>query len=91
VWRGRQAGCESLAVLAGDVGDEREVVVDVKHGESGEFGSGRDDRVWDRGARTARLTGWEIGKADLPEHAHITYFLPNRPCEDAAPAPASRD
>ena len=39
-----------LAVLTGQLGDEVEVLVEVKDGQPREFGGGRDE-VWDGGAR----------------------------------------
>ena len=39
---------EAFDGLASDRGDEVEVLVDVQHGESGEFGGRRDEQVGDR-------------------------------------------
>lgn len=60
---------EAFDGLASDRGDEVEVLVDVQHGESGEFGGRRDEQVGDRrGAVLATVgeRGWiSIARASI--------------------------
>ena len=54
----RSGECETFCRLAGEVGDEVEVLVQVEDGEVGEFCGGSDQEVGDRWCAVVAAFGW---------------------------------
>jgi hypothetical protein len=51
---------EALEGLAGDIGDDVKVLVQVQHCQPGQLGGGRDDQVRDRRSTMLAMVGLKV-------------------------------